>query len=79
MQWNAKDLDILAARTSEIFKDKSPVLRRSAPSPQGEDGHGCIPMSLYKYYLTIILDKTDVNTQSFTSLNLYKPWVRMSE
>lgn len=42
---------------------------------------GCIPLSVYHYYLTLVLNKVDVSTNgngstTVTSLTLYKPWVR---
>jgi hypothetical protein len=43
------------------------------------DAHGCVPMSVFKYYATTILDGADISnvgTTSMTTLTLYKPAVR---
>lgn len=48
-------------------------------STEEPENLGCISMSVYHYYLTLILDKADISnvgTTSMTTLTLYKPWVR---
>ena len=80
-QWNADSVSeqIKAARVSESLVGDSPPLISGSSSPtEDHRGNGCIPISIYKHYLMIILDKADVSnfgTSSMTSLALYKPWV----
>ena len=77
--WNVDYLldQIRALRVSETLETESPRPQVSSPDEEHES-HGCIPMSVYKYYLTLLLDKADVSnvgTPTMTSLALYKPWV----
>ena len=80
-QWNYQS-GITSASVHESLITTPPMTRHISLSsaPEDQDGvKGCIPMSVYKYYLSIILDKADtsnVGTAAMTSLVLYKPWVR---
>ena len=66
---------------SLLMASDSPITRHISLSSTTEDqdgSKGCIPMSVYKHYLSIILDKSDtsnVGKPSMTTLALYKPWV----
>lgn len=57
------------------FSDERATATTSIP-----ESSGCVPMSVYKLYLTRILGKAEVGTtrtNTFTSLTLYKPLVRL--
>lgn len=48
------------------------------PLSEEHESQGCIPMSVYHYYLTLMLGKADISnvgTVAMTTLTLYKPWV----
>ena len=82
-QWNYESISsqVTSASVHESLVTDLPMMRHISLSsaPEDQDGvKGCIPMSVYKYYLSIILDKadtSDVGTETMTSLILYKPWV----
>lgn len=69
--WKVKSLPA----TGKVSSDAALSLSTEEP-----ENLGCISMSVYHYYLTIILDKADVSnvgTTSMTTLTLYKPWVSL--
>lgn len=72
VQWNVEHM------SHQLVEN---VIESKSSSPVDEyDSKGCISMSLFKHYLTIILDKADISnvgTTSMTTLTLYKPWVRI--
>ena len=74
--WNVDYLfvQVRVLRVSETLETESPRPQVSSPDEEHES-RGCIPMSVYKYYLTLLLDKADVSNIGMTSLALYKPWV----
>ena len=83
IQWCSESLNqVKSAGVHESLVGDSPVTRHiSLSSSTGEehDGNGCIPIAVYKHYLSIILDKADISNvgrETRTSLSLYKPWVR---
>ena len=74
--WNI-DYLLDQIRALHMSETKSPRPQVSSPDEEHES-HGCISMSVYKYYLTLLLDKADdsnVGTPTMTSLVFYKPWV----
>ena len=81
-QWNLPAAGVQSAGVHESLVTGSPMTRHislsSTTGAEDYDGKGCIPMSVYKHYLSVILDKADtsnVGTVAMTTLILYKPWV----
>ena len=74
------DITSASVHESLLMASDSPITRHISlsTSEDHEGGKGCIPMSVYKHYLSIVLDKSDtsnVGKPSMSTLALYKPWV----
>ena len=79
--YNAKDIQSfleLANKNIQWNVEQAQTVDNKTFCVDEYDHEGCISMSVFKYYLTKILDKADISsvgTTAMTTLTLYKPWV----